>query len=113
MEEQDKIVIYESEDGQAAIGVRVDLDTVWLSLNQITELFQRDKSVVSRHISNVFKDGELDRKATVANYATIQNEGGREVSREIEYYNLDVITSVGYRVKSNGVPNSEFGPPKC
>ena len=87
--------------GQSRVDVRVVNETVWLSLNQIAELFQRDKSTISRHINNVYDEGELQRTATVANFATVQNEGEREVSREIEYFNLDVIISVGYRVKSH------------
>ncbi len=72
----------------------------WLSLNQIAGLFERDKSVISRHLSNVYKTAELDRGATVAFLATVQNEGGRQVERQIEYFNLDAIISVGYRVNS-------------
>ena len=70
-------------------------------MNQISELFKRDKSVISRHIGNAFKEQELVREATVAKYATVQIEGGREVERTIEYFNLDVIISVGYRIKSH------------
>ena len=76
-------------------------ETVWLTLNQMAELFQRDKSVISKHIKNVFGEGELSPEPTVANFATVQTEGGRTVRREIEFYNLDVIISVGYRVKSH------------
>jgi hypothetical protein len=75
-------------------------ETVWLSLEQMSELFQRDKSTISRHIKNVFADGELLEEATVANFATVQMEGSREITRNITHYNLDVIISVGYRVKS-------------
>lgn len=75
-------------------------ETCWLTLNQIAALFERDKSVISRHLSNIFKEGELNREATVAKNATVQNEGDRKVTREIEYYNLDVILSVGYRINS-------------
>ena len=79
-------------------------ETVWLSLEQMSELFERDKSVVSSHISNIFKEGELEEDSTGANFATVQNEGNRKIKRKIEYYNLDVIISVGYRVKSkNGI----------
>lgn len=94
------LLLYQTEDGLTRVEVRVVNDTVWLSLNQITDLFQRDKSVISRHISNVFEEGELSTAATVAKFATVQTEGGRQIQREIEYYNLDVIISVGYRVKS-------------
>lgn len=75
-------------------------ETVWLSLQQMATLFGRDKSVISRHINNIYKEAELSQKATVAKYATVQVEGGRNIEREIEYYNLDVIISVGYRVNS-------------
>ncbi len=95
-----EIILYRSEDGTIKIDVRVEEETVWLSLNQISDLFQRDKSVISRHIKNIFTEGELEERATVANYATVQNEGDRNVERMVTYYNLDVIISVGYRVKS-------------
>lgn len=76
-------------------------DTVWLTQKEMTELFQRDKSVISRHIQNIFKEGELQPEATVAKIATVQQEGERTITRDVEYYNLDVIISVGYRVKSH------------
>lgn len=94
------IELYQVESGEPEISVRLDNDTVWLNLNQLTDLFQRDKSVISRHISNIYKEKELIRKATVAYFATVQIEGDREVERSIEFFNLDVIISVGYRVKS-------------
>ena len=75
-------------------------DTVWLSLDQMAELFQRNKSTISRHIKNVLEDGELQEEATIANFATVQNEGTRKVERVIAFYNLDMIISVGYRVHS-------------
>ncbi|AFL68299.1 RhuM family protein [Sulfurospirillum barnesii] len=92
------MVIY--NDGELELNVSVENETVWLSQNQLCELFDRDKSVISRHIRNIFSDGELDKISTVAKNATVQFEGGREILREIEYFNLDVIISVGYRVKS-------------
>ncbi len=94
------IVVYEAPDGSAQVEVRLEHETVWLSLNQMAELFGRDKSVISRHLRNVFRSGELEREATVAKNATVQREGGREVTREIEHFNLDAILSVGYRVNS-------------
>jgi hypothetical protein len=97
---QGNIVIYQTEDGHTRIEVRMEEETVWLSLNQMSILFDRDKSVISRHIKNIFHEGELEESATVAKNATVQIENGREVLRQIEYYNLDVIISVGYRVKS-------------
>ncbi len=91
-------VIY--NDGEIELSVSVENETVWLSRNQLSELFGRDVKTIGKHINNVFKDGELEQFSTVANFATVQNEGGRAVKRDVEYYNLDVIISVGYRVKS-------------
>lgn len=95
-----QILIYTTEDGLTKIETTFDNDTVWLSIEQMAELFQRDKSTISRHIKNVYAEGELRREGTVANFATVRFEGDRQVERNIEYYNLDVIISVGYRVKS-------------
>ena len=100
MGNKNEIILYQSDDLPEHIEVRLDEDTVWLSLNQIAQLFNRDKSVISRHLRNVYKEGELSREATVAKNATVQMEAGREVTREIDYYNLDAILSVGYRVNS-------------
>ena len=96
----DSIVVYKSSDGVVQLDVQLADETVWLTLNQLAVLFDRNKSVISRHISNIYSEGELIREATVAKNATVQNENGRRVVRQIEYYNLDVIISVGYRVKS-------------
>ncbi len=95
-----EIVLYQSDDLPERIEVRLENETVWLNRNQMALLFGRDVKTIGKHINNVFQEGELDRNATVANFATVQNEGGRRVERDIEYYNLDVIMSVGYRVKS-------------
>ncbi len=95
-----EFLLYQTDDGRTHVEVRFDGETAWLSLGQMAELFQRDKSVISRHVKNVFDEGELSPEATVAKSATVQREGGREVTREVEFYNLDVIISVGYRVKS-------------
>lgn len=100
MQNKGEIIIYQTEDGITKLSVNLQDETVWLSLDQMAELFQRDKSTISRHIKNVFEEGELSQSSTVANFATVQREGAREVERNIEYYNLDVIISVGYRVKS-------------
>ena len=100
MDNRGEIIIYQTEDGLTKISVNLQNETVWLSLDQMAELFQRNKSTISRHIKNIFIEGELVRESTVANFATVQNEGDRQVERNIEYYNLDVIISVGYRVKS-------------
>lgn len=96
----DNMLIYRSADGKIKIDVRFRNETVWLSLDQMATLFGRDKSTISRHVKNVFEEGELSPEATVANFATVQAEGNREVARNIDYYNLDIIISVGYRVKS-------------
>lgn len=100
MDNNSELIIYTTEDGQTRVDVTFENDTVWLSLDQMSALFQRDKSTISRHIKNVFDEGELVRTSTVANFATVQMEGDRKVERNIEYYNLDVIISLGYRVKS-------------
>jgi death-on-curing family protein len=94
------IEIYINPDKQVQVEVTFENDTFWLSLKQISDLFERDKSVISRHLKNIFESEELSYSATVAKNATVQLEAGREVSRDIEYYNLDAILSVGYRVNS-------------
>lgn len=95
-----EVLVYETPDGGVHVDVRLERETVWLSLTQMAELFERDKSVISRHLRNVFASGELERGATVAKNATVQREASREVTREIEFFNLDAILSVGYRVNS-------------
>ena len=96
-----ELIIYESKDGSIKPDVNLENETVWLTLEQMTKLFGRDKSVISRHIKNIFEEGELEKNdSTIANFATVQKEGTRVVERNIDYYNLDVVTSVGYRVKS-------------
>lgn len=100
MAQANDFYLFSSADGKISVDVRFDGETVWLSLEQMANLFERDKSTISRHIKNVFSENELEYSATVANFATVQNEGGRTVERNIEHFNLDVIISVGYRVKS-------------
>ena len=97
-EKKNEIILFENQGVKLEVNLKDE--TVWLTLEQMTTLFKRDKSVISRHINNIFKEQELERNATVANFATVQNESGRSVVRNIDYYNLDVIISVGYRVKS-------------
>ena len=92
-----EILIYRTEDGQTKLDVKLENETIWLSLDQMAELLQRDKSTVSRHIKNVFQEGELDPSSVVANFATTAADGK---NYQVDYYNLDVIISVGYRVKS-------------
>ena len=96
----ESIVVYKSNDGVVQLEVQLANETVWLTLSQLAMLFDRDKSVISRHLRNIYAEGELTREATVAKNATVQDESGRMVVRQIEYYNLDVIISIGYRVKS-------------
>lgn len=97
---KNEIILYQSGELAEHIEVKIGEDTVWLSLNQIAQLFDRDKSVISRHLNKIYKEGELSQEATVAKYATVQVEAGRKVQRDIDYYNLDAIISVGYRVNS-------------
>ena len=91
------IIIYQTEDGLTKIDVKVENETVWLSLDLMSELFQRDKSTISRHIKNIFSEGELSPEAVVAKFATTAADGK---TYQVDHYNLDVIISVGYRVKS-------------
>lgn len=92
-----EIIMYQTEDGLTKIDVQMSGETVWLSLEQMANLFQRDKSTISRHIKNIFGEGELERNSVVANFATTAADGK---TYQVDYYNLDVIISVGYRVKS-------------
>lgn len=103
MENNSSIVIYTTKDGQTQLDVTFDKETVWLTQEQIAELFQRDKSTISRHIKTIFKEKELDEKVVVANYATTTQHGamvGKTQTHEVRFYNLDVILAVGYRVRS-------------
>jgi hypothetical protein len=97
---KNEIIVYRPNELAEHIEVRIDKETVWLNRQQISDLFDRDVKTIGKHINNVFAEGELEEKTTVAKFATVQNEGGRKVKRQIEHYNLDVIISVGYRVKS-------------
>jgi hypothetical protein len=95
-----EIIIYEGAEGQPRVEVRMQGDTVWLSQSKIAELFGTTRANISIHAKNIFEEGELAKNATVKEYLTVQKEGDREVSREIEHYNLELILSIGYRVKS-------------
>lgn len=97
---ENEIIIYQSNDGKTKIDVKLENETVWLAQAQMVELFQTSKQNISLHIKNIFEEGELDENSTVKDFLTVQNEGNRSVSRDIAHYNLDVIISVGYRVKS-------------
>jgi hypothetical protein len=104
---KNEIVLYQVNELSCRIDVRVEDETVWLNRNQLAVLFNRDVKTIGKHINNVFSEGELDKNSTVANFATVQNEGGRNIEREIEFFNLDVIISVGsgqktVRIHENG-----------
>lgn len=100
-QQNSQIILYQTEDGETQVQVIMQNETVWLTQKEMADLFQRDKSVISRHIGNIFEEGELEPTSTVAKIATVQQEGSRTITREVEFYNLDVIISVGYRVKSH------------
>ncbi|WP_445748898.1 RhuM family protein [Polaribacter sp.] len=97
--ESQKIVIFKKEN-EVQVEITYENDSLWLNLNQISILFDRDKSVISRHIKNIYKEKELPEYSTVAKNATVQKEGNRKITREIEFYNLDIVLAVGYRVSS-------------
>ena len=101
LENTGKILIYQNEKGDTKIDVYFEGDTIWMTQKSMCDLYQVAKSSISEHISNIFKDGELDPAATVRKFRTVQIEGNRQVSRELDYYNLDMILAVGYRVRSN------------
>src|SRR3989338_4625426 len=98
---QSNIILYQTEDGQTRLDVRLDGKTAWLSQALMAELFQTTVANINIHIRNVFEEGELDEKATIKDYLIVQKEGQRDVSRSVTFYNLDVILAVGYRVKSH------------
>lgn len=95
-----EIVLYQNQDGQIKLDVRLEDETVWLTQAQLCFLFQKSKATISEHIKNVFIEGELIQDSTVRKFRTVQQEGTRNIERDLEYYNLDAIISVGYRVKS-------------
>lgn len=98
--EKGQVLLYQIDDQGLRLECRFEGETLWLSLNQMATLFGRDKSVISKHLKAIYEDGELLHEATVAKYATVQTEGTREVERQIEYFNLEAIFAVGYRVRS-------------
>lgn len=100
MEGRGEILLYQNTDGSIKVDVRIENETVWLTQEQLGLLFGKAKSTISEHIKNVFEEGELEATATVRNFRTVRLEGNRHVERDLEYYNLDVIISVGYWVKS-------------
>ena len=109
MGEGKHIIHYQTADGRAAIEVNLQEETVWLSQKQMGQLFDRDYKTISKHINNVFREGELERNSVVANFGTTATDGK---SYQVDYYNLDVIISVGYRVKSQREPIFAYGQPR-
>ena len=99
--QRSQFLIYQSEDGRIKLDVRFQNDTVWLTQAMIVDLFQSSKANVSEHIANIFAEGELTPESTVRKFRTVRQEGSRQVERELEFYNLDLIISVVYRIKSN------------
>jgi hypothetical protein len=95
-----ELILYQTEDGKTKVEVRLQDETVWLSQKLMAELFQKDVRTINEHIANIYEEGELGPEATIRKFRIVQNEGNRQVSRDIDHYNLDVIISVGYRVKS-------------
>ncbi|MHB9027943.1 MAG: virulence RhuM family protein [Candidatus Latescibacterota bacterium] len=95
-----QIILYQTEDGQTRLEVRLEDETVWLSQKMLAELFQKDVRTINEHVKNVFDEGELTPEATIRNFRIVQAEGTRQVIRQVDFYNLDMIISVGYRVKS-------------
>ena len=95
-----EIIIYKSDDGSVSLDVKLEQDTIWLTQDMIVKLFDSSKANISEHISHIFQDEELDKISTVRKFRTVRKEGGRNVSRELEYYSLDMIIAVGYRVNS-------------
>lgn len=98
--EKGQIIIYQADDGKTTIDVRLEDETVWLTQKQLADLYQSSKANISEHIKNIYEEGELDRESTVRKFRTVQNEGTRTVTRKGTYYNLDMIISLGYRIKS-------------
>jgi len=95
------IVIYKSSDGKTNLDIKLEDETIWLSQKQLAEVFGKAKSTISEHIKAIFEEGELDPSSTVRNYRTVQTEGEREVARELEHYNLDMVIALGFRVRSS------------
>ena len=104
-ENQSQLIIYQTESGDTKLDVRFQNETVWLSQQLMAELFQTTQQNVSLHIQNIYEEGELKREATHKDFLLVRNEGTRQVKRTVEYYNLDMIISVGYRIKSKVATN--------
>lgn len=99
-EDNNEIIIYQNEDGETRIDVKFTGETVWLSQQQMAELYQTTRPNIVQHLRNIYADGELDEQATCKKFLQVRLEGSRQVSREIPFYNLDMIISLGYRIKS-------------
>lgn len=99
-----QILLYRSEDGRTKLDVRLENETVWLNQRQLTDLFGKAKGTISEHIKHIFEDGELDPGATVRSFRTVQLEGGRQVARDVEHYNLDMVIALGFRVRGGPRP---------
>ena len=95
-----QIIFYQTEDGKVSVNVRFENETFWMTQKAIAELFDTDRSVITKHIINIFQEEELDKDSTCAKFAQVQTEGNRQVTRDVEFYNLDAIIAVGYRVNS-------------
>ena len=98
--DHNRLIIYQPEEGVSTLEVKLEQETVWLTQNQMAELFQKDRSTISEHVKNVYEEKELDSNSTRGNFPQVRIEGKRQISRRMDYYSLDVIISVGYRVKS-------------
>lgn len=96
-----EMIIYQNEDGSTSLDIKLENETLWLSQKQLAELFSVTTATINEHIKNIYKDKELEENPTIRNFLIVQQEGNRKVKRDIEHYNLDMIISVGYRVKSN------------
>ena len=101
--EDNQVIIYQSEDGETRIDVKFTGETVWLSQQQMADLYHSSRSNVVEHIKHIYEDGELDEESTCRNFRQVRQEGARQVAREIPYYNLDMIISLGYRIRSVGL----------
>ena len=98
--QNDQIIIYETESGETVIDVRLENETIWLTQKLISELFEKDSDTIGLHVKNIINDGELDEKSTTELFSVVQQEGKRSIKRNLKFYNLDMILSVGYRVNS-------------
>ena len=105
MEEENNIIIYQLEDGKTKIDVKLEDETVWLSQQQMAKLFSTSRTNIIEHINNIYAEEELDKTSTCQNFRQVRKEGNRTVNREIPYYNLDMIISLGYRIKSKVATN--------